>query len=234
MAKISWGIHICKLATMTVTWWRNKKALNEVCILICLHTAYVIAIDLPQDVRWRRLLVARVMSMSACLWTRLRFQPPNLQSRKFQFRADQRAWILVLDSTCLPHFLQQFRCFLHSRCFRSLSWQESDKYVVMYIRNNKKPTNWLGQTKRHATKIWHQVVIGGIFSRFSNLEKWRLEVADKVIPGGAIDYADMDARVKFGDSMINNDQIIRLVVGQTRFTQFCAVFNCILQPTGSS
>ena len=43
----------------------------------------------------------------------------------------------------------------------------------------------------------------------------------------------MDSRVKFGDSRLNGGQIIRLFAGQTRFTHFRAVFNCILQPTGS-
>ena len=34
------------------------------------------------------------------------------------------------------------------------------------IKCNKKTTNWLGQAKRHTTKIWPKDVRGGIFSRF--------------------------------------------------------------------
>ena len=36
----------------------------------------------------------------------------------------------------------------------------------------------------------------------------------------------MDVPAKFGDSVLNSSRIIRLVAGRTRFTHFCAVFNC--------
>ena len=40
--------------------------------------------------------------------------------------------------------------------------------------------------------------------------------------------------MKFGDSRLNRGRIILLVAGRSRSTHFCAVFNCTLQPTGSS
>ena len=44
----------------------------------------------------------------------------------------------------------------------------------------------------------------------------------------------MDIHVKFGDSTLNSGRINRLFAGRTRFTHFCAVFNCVWQPTESS
>ena len=63
---------------------------------------------------------------------------------------------------------------------------------------------------------------------FSNVERCRQEVADDVVSDVAVDYVGMGVRVKFGDSMLNSGRIIQLFVGRTRFTQFCAGFNCIL------
>ena len=49
---------------------------------------------------------------------------------------------------------------------------------------NKKPTNWLGQAKRRATKIRDKAVGGSIFgSFFSNLDKCRPEEPGDVIAG---------------------------------------------------
>ena len=44
----------------------------------------------------------------------------------------------------------------------------------------------------------------------------------------------MDVRVKLGDSMSKSGRIIQLYAGRTRFTHFCTVFNCVLQPTEGS
>ena len=68
----------------------------------------------------------------------------------------------------------------------------------------------------------------------SNIDKCRAEVAGGVISGMAVDGAGADIRVTFGDSTLNNGLLIRLLAGRTRFTHFCAVFNCIWQPIGSS
>ena len=59
-------------------------------------------------------------------------------------------------------------------------------------------------------------------------------MADDVISSAAVYYVGMDAHVKFGDSIFNGDRIIRLVAGWSHFTHLHAVFNCSLQPTGSS
>ena len=43
----------------------------------------------------------------------------------------------------------------------------------------------MGQAKRRATKIRPQTVGCGIFGRFANFDKCRLEVADEVLSGMA-------------------------------------------------
>ena len=45
---------------------------------------------------------------------------------------------------------------------------------------------------------------------FLTFEKCRPEVADDVKSGSTIDKVGMDARVKFSDSRLDSDQIIRL------------------------
>ena len=68
--------------------------------------------------------------------------------------------------------------------------------------------------------------VGGSFSAVSSkFEKCRLEVADDVISGLAVDQVSMDVHVKFGDSMLNSGQIIRLFASCARFTHFCGVLN---------
>ena len=44
----------------------------------------------------------------------------------------------------------------------------------------------------------------------------------------------MDVPVKLGDSQLNNGRINQLFADRTRLMHICAVFNFILQPTGSS
>ena len=89
----------------------------------------------------------------------------------------------------------------------------------------------MGQAKRHANKIRLKAVGDGIFGLFSNFDKCRQEVADDIIFGVDKEYVGMDIRVLFGDSTLNSDQITRLVAGCSRFTHFCAVVSCILQPS---
>ena len=50
---------------------------------------------------------------------------------------------------------------------------------------NKKPTNWLGQAKRHTTEIRPQIAGDGIFGRYSNYDNSRPEVVADVISDGA-------------------------------------------------
>ena len=72
------------------------------------------------------------------------------------------------------------------------------------------------------------VILGGIFGRFSNFKKCRLEVAGDVISSVAVDYVGMDVGATFGESGLNTCRIILLLAGRTRFTRhFCAVFNWI-------
>ena len=42
----------------------------------------------------------------------------------------------------------------------------------------------------------------------------------------AADSFGVDVRVKYDDSALNSDRVIRLFVDRTHFTHFCAVFTC--------
>ena len=50
----------------------------------------------------------------------------------------------------------------------------------------------------------------GFSAVYSNFEIFRPEVAGDAISMLAVDYAGMDVYIKFGDSTLNNSQIIRL------------------------
>ena len=73
-----------------------------------------------------------------------------------------------------------------------------------------------------------------IFGRFSNFDKCQPEVAGDVMSSTALDYVGMDVPASFGDSQSNSGRIIRPFVRPDPFAHFCAVFSCILQPTGRS
>ena len=91
------------------------------------------------------------------------------------------------------------------------------------------------QVKRCATKIPPTADRSGIFGRFPNFDTCRSEVAGDVISGVAVDYVGLDVRATFGESGFNSSRNILLFDGPASFTRhFCAVFNCILQPTGSN
>ena len=51
------------------------------------------------------------------------------------------------------------------------------------IQLNKKPTNWLGQAKRRATKIRPKASDTAFMAVFSNFDNCRPEVADDVTSG---------------------------------------------------
>ena len=68
----------------------------------------------------------------------------------------------------------------------------------------------VGQAKLRATQIRPKAVAGGIFGRFSNFDKCRLEAAGEVISGLIVDPTDWTATVKFGDSMSNRSRDIQL------------------------
>ena len=82
-------------------------------------------------------------------------------------------------------------------------------------------------------EIRSKAVTDNIFGRFC-CDYCLTKVASDVISGVAVYQVDMDVGVKCGDSILNGEQIIQLFVGRVRFTPICAVFSCILQPTGSS
>ena len=92
---------------------------------------------------------------------------------------------------------------------------------------NKKPANWLGQAKSHATKISPKTVRDGIFGRNLNSNNGRSEVASEVISGVAVAYPSVDVSVKFHNSRLNMCWIIRLVASSSDSTYVFAVFNCI-------
>ena len=73
----------------------------------------------------------------------------------------------------------------------------------------------------------------GIFRRFSNLNKCRLEAGRDVISGTALDCVGVDVPAGFGDLQLNSGRIIRLFVRTDPFCALCAVFNNILLPIGS-
>ena len=54
--------------------------------------------------------------------------------------------------------------------------RDLEQNSTTHFQFNKKPTKWLGQAKRRATKIWPKAVGGGIFAA-----KCQLEVAGHVI-----------------------------------------------------
>ena len=58
---------------------------------------------------------------------------------------------------------------------------------LSHAKYNKKPTNWLGQAKRRATKIRPEAVGGGFSAVYSSFDKCRPEVAGDVISGVAAD-----------------------------------------------
>ena len=66
------------------------------------------------------------------------------------------------------------------------------------------------QANRRATQIRPKVIGGGIFDRFTNFDKCRLEVAGDVISGGFMKPDVPDNRTKFGDPRLNLSRQISL------------------------
>ena len=79
-----------------------------------------------------------------------------------------------------------------------------------------------------------RAVGNGIFGRFSNLNKCRLEAAGDVISGVVLDYVSMDVPASFGEYKLKVVELFDPLSARTRFAHFCAIFNYILQPTRSS
>ena len=55
-----------------------------------------------------------------------------------------------------------------------------------------------GQARHHATKMRPKAARSGIFSRFPNFDKCRLEVAGDFMSGVAVHYVGMDVSLTFG------------------------------------
>ena len=91
---------------------------------------------------------------------------------------------------------------------------------------NKKRTNWFGQAKRRATKMRPNAIVGGIFGRFSNLDKCRSEVAGDVtvISGVTVDQVDTDACATCGGSGLTVAEIFDSLSVHTRLSiTFCSI-----------
>ena len=69
-------------------------------------------------------------------------------------------------------------------------------------------------------EIRPKVVGCGIFSRFSNFDKCRPEVAGDISSGRALYYVGTDVSASFGNSRLYSGRTIRLLV---RLDPFCAL-----------
>ena len=82
-------------------------------------------------------------------------------------------------------------------------------------------------------EIQQEAAGGGIFDRFSNFDKCKRDVAGDFVSSMAVGQVGVNVAAKFGDYMLSNGRIIRLLGWSDAFHALFAVFNCILQPTGS-
>ena len=101
------------------------------------------------------------------------------------------------------------------------------------VLSNKVANNWLGRQNAAPLKFDPKLSDTAFSAVFSNFDKCRQEVADDVIFCAVEGDVGMDVSVKVLDSTLNSGRIIRLIADRTRFAHFCAVVNCILEPTGS-
>ena len=83
-------------------------------------------------------------------------------------------------------------------------------------------------------EIGLEVVRCGIFDRCFFKLRCRPELASDRLSGVAVDKVGLGVYARFGDSRLNSSRIIRVIaLPDPFFAHFCAVFNCLLQPTGS-
>ena len=82
---------------------------------------------------------------------------------------------------------------------------ERGENCLFRIILKKKPTNWLDQAKRHATKIRPKGCRRWNFGCLLNSDNCQPEVASDVISGAALDQVRMDVRAKVVDSTLNSD-----------------------------
>ena len=80
--------------------------------------------------------------------------------------------------------------------------------AIASLSGNKKSTNWWGRQNAVPLKFDPKPSRGDIFSRFSNFDKSRLEVAGDVISGTLMGPDVPDKRVKFGDLRLNHSREI--------------------------
>ena len=82
--------------------------------------------------------------------------------------------------------------------WRETLWQGNEQDAHQLVR----------QAKRRAAKIRPRAVGGGVFGRFSNIDKYRSEVAGDIISGAAIDYVGTDVCATCSGSGLNSGRNI--------------------------
>ena len=148
----------------------------------------------------------------------------------------------LIRKCCQNSSLEKFEDALHlcrKKRFRTNGkvWAIQQLVGVLFLRklaceqSTLDPAIGLAQRHQNSTQSRRKC---SIFGRVLHFEKCRQEVADHITSDVAVRLGRHDVCVKFGDSVLNSDRIIQLFASSARFTHFCAVFNCILQPTGSS
>ena len=81
----------------------------------------------------------------------------------------------------------------------------------------------MGQAKRRDNKIRPKAPGNDTSAVFSNFQKCQPEVDEDVISGLAVDYVGMNVRVKFDDSKLNIDRIIRLFACAPVLRTLCSI-----------
>ena len=137
----------------------------------------------------------------------------------------------LFDSLAAAPVLHTFVQYLIASCSRleAASDVMSGRFLGLTVPQND--VKFRDSRLNRSEEIWPKDVGCSIFGRFSNFDKCRPEVAGDGKSGVALGYVGTDVCANVGDFRLNSGQIIRLF-GRTRFTHFCAVFSCILRPTG--
>ena len=143
---------------------------------------------------------------------------------------DSRLFDSLGSLTRFTHLCAVFNCILqptggsqwsHMMRFTVCLWEPNILEKCAKFHDSGLNRSWETQPKA--------VIRCGIFGCISNFDNCRLEVAGDVISGAALNYVSIDVLAKFGYSRLFDS-----LASLTCFTHFCAVFNCILQPTGGS
>ena len=130
--------------------------------------------------------------------------------------------------TRFTHLHAVFSCSLHPK------WSRLWRHILQFC--GTKCVKFCDPRLNCSGEVRPKAAGGSIFGRFSNFDQGRLEVAGDVMYIVATELVFLYVRAKLGDSRLNSSQLIRLFGWPYPFDTlfFCAVFNCILQSTGSS